>query len=173
MLDTSVSALVNTFRDQYDSYSNPLYNETQMRRDFLDKCIKALGWDVDNEQGNAEPFKEVIHGDRVRIGNQTRAPDYCIRNGSERLFYIEAKKPSVHIRDDADSAFQVRRYGWNAKMPLCLLSNFAEFAVYDTSIKPNSKDAAAMARIFYCRYDKLDKHNPQYPDSANNWEFLH
>jgi len=41
------------------------YNETQLRRDFLDKFIRALGWDVDNEQGCHESFREVINEDRT------------------------------------------------------------------------------------------------------------
>jgi adenine-specific DNA-methyltransferase len=42
------------------------------------------------------------------------------------------------------------------------LTDFEEFAVYDTRIKPHKNDKASVARIFYCTYD-------QY---IGNWEFL-
>ena len=45
--------LVNRFQEQYDSYRSPSYNETQLRREFVDPFFKALGWDVDNAQGYA------------------------------------------------------------------------------------------------------------------------
>ena len=55
------------FEEQYDSYKNSDYNETQTRRDFIDPFFKALGWDIDNEEGYAEAYREVIHEDKVKI----------------------------------------------------------------------------------------------------------
>ncbi|MDR2608487.1 MAG: hypothetical protein LBC57_08850, partial [Treponema sp.] len=173
MLPIELQTLVNNFHDQIESYRNSSYNETQLRRDFLDKFIKILGWDVDNEKAYHESFREVIHEDRIRIAGQAKAPDYCIQSNGGRLFYIEAKKPSVNIHDDPAPAFQIRRYGWTAKMPVCLLTDFHEFSVYDTGVKPKATDDPGVARIFYCRYDELDIHNPKYPDTQNNWDFLY
>jgi hypothetical protein len=66
--------------------------------------------------------------------------------------------PSVNLFDNAEAAFQVRRYGWSAKLPLCILTSFAEFAVYDCRIKPAKTDNAATARILYLKYtDYLEK----------------
>ncbi|MDR0910237.1 MAG: hypothetical protein LBM77_10790, partial [Spirochaetaceae bacterium] len=152
-----LQALITRFAEHIDEYQRSEYNETQLRRDYLDHFIKILGWDVDNQSGYAENFREVVHEDRIKIEGQMKAPDYGIQMASVRLFYLEAKKPSVNLKDDPKPAIQVRRYGWTAKMPVCLLSDFHEFAVYDTSIRPKSSDDAAVARIFYCRYDELDK----------------
>jgi hypothetical protein len=69
-----------------------------------------------------------------------------------RKFFLEAKKPSISIKNNAEAAFQVRRYGWSAKLPVSLLSNFAELAVYDCRIKPLKTDNAAQARILYLTY---------------------
>ena len=44
-----IADLVIRFEDQYSSYKNSDYNETQTRRDFIDPFFKALGWDMDNE----------------------------------------------------------------------------------------------------------------------------
>ena len=71
--------LVQRFGEQKDSYKRADYNETLVRRDFIDPFFKALGWDVDNSQGYAETYREVIHEDRVKIGGATKAPDYSFR----------------------------------------------------------------------------------------------
>jgi hypothetical protein len=57
--------LVETFERNKETYRSGGLDETQLRREFLDPFFKGLGWDVDNMQGWAEPYKRVIH-DAVR-----------------------------------------------------------------------------------------------------------
>ena len=61
----------------------------------------------------------------------------------------------MRIKDDAESALQLRRYAWNAKLPLSILTNFEEFAIYDCTIKPESSDPAAKGRIEYFTYNEI------------------
>ena len=112
-----IQQLVETFADNLDAYRSDPYNETQLRREFLDPFFLALGWDVNNTQGYAEAYKDVIHEDSIKIGSATKAPDYCFRIGGTRKFFLEAKKPSVDIEHDIHPAFQLRRYAWSAKVP--------------------------------------------------------
>jgi predicted type IV restriction endonuclease len=72
----TIGALVERFHEQKASYKKTEYNETLVRRDFIDPFFKALGWDVDNAQGYAEAYREVIHEDRIKVGTATKAPDY-------------------------------------------------------------------------------------------------
>ena len=109
--------------------------------------LQVLGWDIDNEQGYAEAYKDVIHEDAIKIGGRHPRPDYCFRIGGARKFFLEAKKPSVDIKNDASPAFQLRRYAWTSKLPLSILTDFEEFAVYDCRVKPDQKDKASVARI--------------------------
>ncbi|MEI2710867.1 MAG: hypothetical protein V9E96_17910 [Chitinophagaceae bacterium] len=149
-----ISQLVERFNEQKDFYKRSDYNETLTRRDFIDPFFKALGWDVDNEQGYAESYREVIHEDKIKIGGATKAPDYSFRlGGGKRLFFVEAKKPSVFIKDDITPAYQVRRYGWSAKLPISIITDFEEFAIYDCTKKPNPTDKASNARIKYLSYN--------------------
>jgi adenine-specific DNA methylase len=144
--------LVDRFENNLASYKSGHYNETQVRREFVDPFFKALGWDVDNEQGFAEAYKDVIHEDAVKVGTTTKAPDYSFRIGGQRKFFLETKKPSVDIKDDIHPAFQLRRYAWTMKLPLSVLTDFEEFAVYDCNVKPDKTDKASNARIFYLNY---------------------
>lgn len=148
-----ISNLVERFTEQFDNYKRADYNETLTRRDFIDPFFKALGWDIDNESGYAESYREVIHEDRVKIGKATKAPDYSFRLvGGKRLFFVEAKKPSIYLKDEILPAYQVRRYGWSAKLPVSIITDFEEFAVYDCTKKPNPTDKASVARIKYLTY---------------------
>ncbi len=139
--------LVERFDRNKAAYTGGRYNETQLRREFLDPFFAALGWDVDNKQGWAEAYKDVIHEDAIRIGGSMKAPDYSFRIGGARKFFLEAKKPSVSVREDAEAAYQLRRYAWSAKLPLSILSDFEDLAVYDCRVKPAPGDKASAARV--------------------------
>ena len=77
-------------------------------------------------------------------------------------FIVETKKPSSKIGDDSRSALQVRRYGWNAKLSLNILTNFEEWSIYDCRIKPENSDPATKGRIKYFTYK----------DIAKEWDYL-
>ena len=153
-----INELVNRFGDQYDSYMLAGYNETMTRRDFIDPFFKSLGWDIDNEEGYAEAYREVIHEDKLNIGGATKAPDYSFRLvGGKRLFFVEAKKPSVYVKDDIHPSYQVRRYGWSAKHPISIITDFEEFAIYDCTTKPDPRDKPSVARIKYLTFRDYQK----------------
>ncbi|MGH7702131.1 MAG: type I restriction endonuclease, partial [Gemmatimonadales bacterium] len=143
--------LVERFEAQREAYTSGSYNETQLRREFLDPFFQALGWDVDNRQGYAEAYKDVVHEDAIKVGGATKAPDYCFRIGGTRKFFVEAKRPSVNIKEDVDPAYQLRRYAWSAKLPLSILTDFEELAVYDCRLKPILGDKSSTGRTLYFR----------------------
>jgi hypothetical protein len=88
-----VKKLARRFRYNLDVYKKSTYNETQVRREFIDPFFEALGWDVSNKQGHAEQYKDVVHEDAIKVGRSTKAQDYSFRIGGRRKFFVEAKKP--------------------------------------------------------------------------------
>ena len=150
---SQVRDLIDRFELHSESYLLPSYKETRVRAEFIDPFFEQLGWDVHNVAGNAEAYKDVILADTVIIDGESKEPDYCFRAGATRKFYVEAKKPAENVRDNADHAYQLRRYAWNAKLPLSILTNFREFAVYDCRIKPKKTDSSAAARVLYVAVD--------------------
>ena len=152
--------LIDTFDNNLESYKKGIYNETQVRREFIDPFFEELGWDITNKQGYAEAYKDVIHEDAIKVGGVTKAPDYCFRVGGARKFFLEAKKPSINIQEDIHPAYQLRRYGWSAKLPLSILTDFEEFAVYDCRVKPLKTDKVSHSRILYLKYTEY----------VNQWE---
>ncbi|MBL0036295.1 MAG: Eco57I restriction-modification methylase domain-containing protein [Flavobacteriales bacterium] len=150
-----LAKLVERFREQHDSYKRSDYSEALVRKDFIDPMFRLLGWDMDNSQGFAEAYREVIHEDKVRIGGALKAPDYSFRlPGGKRLFFVEAKKPFVKVKSEVEPAYQVRRYAWNAKLPVSILTDFEELSVYDCTKRPEPKDGAAMARMKYLTFEQ-------------------
>lgn len=151
----TVIELVERFDNQRDAYRSGDYNEARLRKEFLDPFFSALGWDMDNRRGYAEPYKDVIHEDSIKVGGGTKAPDYCFRIAATRKFFVEAKKPAVNIKDDVSPAYQLRRYAWTAKLPLSILTDFEEFAVYDCRFRPQVTDKASVARTMYLTFDEF------------------
>jgi type I restriction-modification system DNA methylase subunit len=153
----SIQPLVDKYTFHREAYirGQEKYNEAQLRQDFTDPFFHALGWDVNNNKGHSEAYREVLHGEPVRIRGTTKFFDYTFRIGGVRKFIVETKKPSVRIRDDVDAALQLRRYAWNAKLPLSILTNFEEWAIYDCTIKPEPGDNATKGRIEYFTYKEI------------------
>ena len=148
-----IHRLVEQFKRDYSDYTSNAYNEAQLRQEFLDPFFGALGWDVNNKQGFAMQYREVVHEDRIDIDGSKKAPDYAFRIGGVRKFFVEAKKPAENIETDARLAYQLRRYAWNAHLPLSILTDFEEFAVYDCRNRPDPGDGSATSRIKMLRYE--------------------
>ena len=155
--------LVERFKEHDQSYTSDRYGETSLRDDFLEPLFRNLGWDLNNSAGYAEAYRDVVKEETLRTEDGVKAPDFTFRIGGTRKFFVEAKRPSVKLQTASAAARQIRRYAWSAKLPLSILTNFAEFAVYDTRIKPDAADAAAKARVFLCKVD----------DYEEKWEWIY
>jgi len=154
----SIRQLVERFEQHRDAYRAGKYNETQLRREFLDPFFEALDWDVFNKLGYSEDNKHVIHEDSLEIEGAKKAPDYAFKVGKERKFFVEAKKPSVKIETNPEVAFQLKRYVWSAKLPLGILTDFEEFAVYECRSKPQVSDSVKTGRVMLLNYtDYIEK----------------
>jgi len=154
----TVVRLVEKFTQNREAYRSGRYNEAQLRLEFLDPFFEALGWDVTNKKGYAPDYRDVVIEDSLEIEGASKAPDYSFRIGGVRKFFVEAKKPKVDIAYDIHPAYQLRRYAWNAHLPLSILTDFEELAVYNCTNKPNPSDSAANGRDRLYRYtDYIEK----------------
>jgi adenine-specific DNA-methyltransferase len=152
-----LKSLVSNFSANIAEYKSGQYDESNTRTDFIDKFFILLDWDVANNQAFSESYRDVVREDKVKIDGTQKAPDYSFRIGGARKFFVEAKKPSVNIREAAEPAYQIRRYAYTAKLPLSVLTNFEEFAIYDTRIKPDKNDKASAARIDYFTFKEYEQ----------------
>lgn len=142
-----IGQLVERFDRNLAAYKSPQFNETELRVEFVNPFWSALGWDMENKAGYAMAYRDVIHEDAIKVGTATKAPDYCFRTGGARKFFLETKRPSCDLKTDPLPAYQLRRYGWSAKLPLSVLTDFEELIVYDCRQRPRNTDKASQARI--------------------------
>ena len=164
-----VKELVDKFGRNHALYtgSHSDYNETQLRVDFLNPFLSALGWDVFNEKQAPQHLREVVHEDTVEVGDGdevfAKKPDYALRLGAERKFFVEAKRPSVPVTTSQAAAFQVRRYGWNARLSISVLGNFDKLVIYDCCVRPKAEDDVRVARLKVYDYTEyVSKFNEIY-----------
>lgn len=160
-----LTKLVNKFAKYIDEYKNPAYNESDLRLEFLNPFFELLDWDVRNEENNHINYKDVVVEERINVygSDNKKAPDYTFRIGGTKKFFVEAKKPSVDIKDAFEPAFQLKRYGHSAGLCLSILTDFEELSVYDTRKKPNKNDKPTKDRILYYKYtDYIEKFDEIY-----------
>ena len=153
-----IEELVERFERNVEAYKSGRYNETQLRREFIDPFFKALGWDVENRGGRLGLQREVIHEDSVQVRESTKNPDYGFYIGQARKFFVEAKKPAVNLENDVKAAFQLRSYAWSAGLPISLLTDFEEFSIYDCRIEPANTDSPRVGLLRHFTYDKYIDH---------------
>jgi hypothetical protein len=162
-----IERLVIAFRVNMAQYrrGDSTYNETQLRTDFLDPLLKALGWDIYNSKGLPQDLREIVQEPTIEINEDksSKKPDYAVRVGRQTKFFIEAKKPSVKVGEDSSSAFQTRRYGFSASHPIAVLSNFDKTIIYGTTEPPNQQDNARVGEMASYSFEELmDKFDDLY-----------
>ncbi len=158
----AIKRLVADFKAQEAAYLSPSYQESQVRQDFIDKFFTALGWDVTHER-QKNPYEQEVHiENKVKMsGSSQRRADYAFflsPNFRDPKFFVEAKKPSRNLAN-ADDYYQAIRYGWNAKTPLAILTDFEEFHILDCRFKPNIDEAMSrkVESFHYSDYASEDK----------------
>ena len=149
--------LCGYFETNRQSFHVPGIKEAHIRQSLIHPLFEALGWDVRNAAMAAPQYREVIPEDSLDVEGRQKAPDLAFRVGTLLKFYAEAKKCGINISADPAPAYQLRSYGWNAKVALSILTDFEELGVYDCSSRPRPSDKASHARIQYFRFD-------EYPD---------
>lgn len=143
----AVCELARDFAAHEAQYLAPAYQEAEVRKDFLDKFFIALGWDV-NHDVQKNPYEQEV---KVELGQQQgtarKRADYAFSLAPDTKtprFFVEAKKPSRHLRN-ADDCFQAIRYGYSAQTPLAVLTDFEEFLILDSRYK--AQPGTALDRI--------------------------
>jgi len=152
-----VAKLCKYFSTNRQSFLSPGVKEAHVRQSLIDPFFMVLGWDVRNASMTAPQYREVIPEDSLDVEGQQKSPDYTFRVGTLPKFYVEAKKCGVNISADPAPTYQLRRYGFSAKLALSILTDFEELGVYDCTSRPRPTDKASHARIQYFGFK-------EYPD---------
>ena len=153
-IKNKIRTLVQKYEQGKEVYRTSRFNETQVRNEFLDPLFEILGWDIRNSAGKNTNEREVLLEEplKANAASHTKKPDYTFRLFGERKFFLEAKKPCVHIEREDDPAKQVRRYGFTAGLKISVLSNFEHLYIYDTSYPVEQNDTRVKAIVHEYKY---------------------
>ena len=144
--------LVERFNADFKNYKKEqTYNEAMTRQQYIDVLLKLLGWDITNPMGLSFNDREIV-AEEYSSENKKDRPDYTIRMNGISRFYIEAKKVSVDIFNEAEPAIQTRRYGWNSNHKISVLTNFEYLVIYLTYAMPTKNDTSKSYRYKYYHY---------------------
>lgn len=150
---------MQAFRGREAEFLRPGYNETQARTEWINPLLEALGWDVRNTGNLPLAVRDVIQEASVEVEEEpaSKKPDYELLLAGQRKLFLEAKKPEVRLEHNQDAAFQTRRYGYSAGLPISVVTNFREMAVYDCRVVPSREDEAHVARLCYVKYEEYEQ----------------
>ena len=157
----TVQSLAKDFEANKAHYLSTSYQESSVRKDFIDKFLIALGWDV-NHDSQKNPFEqEVVVEKGVNIHGSQRRADYAfyiIPNFRDVRLFLEAKKPHGDIATK-DNYFQTIRYGWNAQTSIAILTDFEQFQILDCRYKPDIDTALnhCLEKFHYSDYHDREK----------------
>ncbi|MCR4913188.1 MAG: Eco57I restriction-modification methylase domain-containing protein [Lactobacillus sp.] len=117
------------------------YNESEVRREYIDPLLEIFGWDIQNKAGKNLSEVDVVTEDSLAPAKEDELihsrPDYQLRRNGIIYYCVEAKKPSVSIHDNKATSLQILEYGWSANNKLGILTNFETTQIFQTLEKPN------------------------------------
>lgn len=131
----AIEELVDRYQS-LDEYERRQKDEAEVRQQFLNPLLRALGWDTTTDQ--------VMPEQRTLTGHA----DYALSlNGRER-FFMEAKRFSADldgertIRSDEKQSYkeQAIDYAWHQGCDWAVLTNFGELRLYWTHVNKDSID---------------------------------
>lgn len=149
---TGLAELVKAYERHRGTYTQgkSVYNEAQVRIDFINPLLGFLGWDIENRRRAPHHLRDVIQEDAVIVeeeeSRRQKNPDYGLQVSGRTKLFVESKRPSFPIESRKSSAYQIRSYGWSASLKASILTNFEHLAIYDTRYVPSETDEPEVGR---------------------------
>ena len=144
LFEDKLGELVESFRRNQAHLRSSAYAESSLRNDFLLPFWRALGWDVENEDGLLQPLREVEVESRVDVAGKNKRADYLFRTDGIERFVCEAKKPSEDL--SPKHAYQAQRYAFNLKLLVATLTKVRRLASTWLEAVQNKTDPGTRAR---------------------------
>ncbi len=146
------SAFVANYQEACERGELEMASE-ETTRTWINQMLAVFGWDVRNTNHALQevPLDVAARAALSEISSTNTRPDYTLMNGRVRLFFLDAKKRTVNIREDKSVAFQIRSYGWSIGASYSVVTNMDELAIYDCTAMPRHTDNADFARMVYLK----------------------
>ncbi len=146
-----IEELVEKYQSLSD-YDQRQRNEAEVRQQFINPLLRALGWDTTTDQ--VKPEQRTLTGHA----------DYALSLNGQEQFFIEAKKFAENLDDerriDSDTTQsyveQAIDYAWHQRCDWAVLTNFDELRLYWTHV---NKDNPEEGLVFQLSADDFLTHD--------------
>lgn len=131
----------------------------QTIRSWIQDFLEIFGWDTKDTSSIIQE-KQLSKKEKEKLGaiNSTaNRPDYKLLTNGRVKTFLDTKNINVNIGKCKDSAFQIKSYGWSISAPCAFITNFDEFAIYDTNYKPDREQEVNFGRIYLTIDDYINK----------------
>lgn len=161
----ALEELIKNYKDLRSKTDDKSISE-QTIRSWIQDFLKIFGWDAKDTSSIIQE-KQLSKKEKEKLGtihSNANRPDYkLLTNGTVKTF-LDTKNIDVNIKKCKESAFQIKSYGWSISAPCAFITNFDEFAIYDTNYKPDREQEVNFGRIYLTideyieNFEILDKH---------------
>ena len=138
--------LVARFRANLDAYKAGSTTKPSSAASSSTRSSRPSAGTSTTRRATPRPTRTSSTRTPSRSAARPRPPTTASASAARASSSSRPRSPSVNIKDDVSPAYQLRRYAWSAKLPLSILTDFEEFAVYDCRIKPDKTDKAVRRR---------------------------
>ena len=153
----SLKKLIEDYKEIRSKTDNKDISE-QTIRSWIQDFLEIFGWNTKDTSSIIQE-KQLSQAEKEKLGeidSTANRPDYkLLTNGNVKTF-LDTKNITVNIKTCKDSAFQIKSYGWSISAPCSFITNFDEFAIYDTNYKPNKEQEANFGRIYLTIDEYID-----------------
>lgn len=136
-----IAALVEIYKKEAASGGIRRYTEEDIKNSFIRPLFEALGWNIGDRN-------EVSSEEHIKSSGRA---DYAFYLNGQPKFYVEAKKATVNIHDEA-LARQAVRYSWNKGVTWAILTNFDRLIVFNAQDVKSSLREKLLFDISYADY---------------------
>jgi len=138
-----VRKLVAKYENCLKSGEIEKYDESNLRRVFIDTLFELLGWDLKNID---EVYSEQnVEGKRV---------DYAFKINDVPKFYVEAKPPKTDLSKWAQKTID---YGHQSDVEWVILTDFETFILYDAQANVPYPEYAAIKNMRFRYTEYIEK----------------
>ncbi|MCI8347628.1 MAG: N-6 DNA methylase [Bacilli bacterium] len=161
-IKNKLSKLIELYKNKVGENGIDLSEE--MVRSWINDFLGVFGWDVkDKDYVLQEKILDKNSTARLReINSKHKKPDYTLTLLKNKKAFLDAKKVGVDIFNDKEVAFQIRSYGWSAKVPCSFVTNFEQFVIYDCRFFPNVNQSAKYGTIQLSINEYIDNFDVLY-----------
>lgn len=131
----------------------------QTIRSWIQNFLEIFGWNTKDTSSiiQEKQLSKTEKGKLDTINSTANRPDYKMIVRGKAIAFLDTKNIDVNIKTCKKSAFQIKSYGWSISAPCSFITNFDEFAIYNTTYIPDAEQETNFGRIYLTLDEYLDK----------------